>query len=938
MIRLFLLVFITCLTIHQLHAQKRPLTHDDFDTWKRIRGEKISPDGNYVVYHLTPGKGDATMKIKTHDGREVLTYPRAASSTITWDSRYVIFDIKPALDSLNTMKRNKVKENELPKDSLGIYDLQSGSLTKIGRVKGYKTGKKWSGHVYYMLEEALPEPKVAKDSTQKDSSAVVPKKKKKGKKVSKKNGYHLVVRQLESGTQDTLKYVTDYAIAEEAGALLYHTTGMDSTIMEGVYYLATGNTPTPMCRGKGKYKQLSLDKPGKQAGFVVDADTTKALIRNFQLRYWTTGMDSALNVADSTSAVLPQGWGVSENGALRFSDNGQKLYFGTAPRPVVQDTTLLPDEMVQVEIWSYQDQRLHTQQNAELDDDTKKSYLTVFHTKDRKLVHPATANTEVIRTTKKANADHALGLFYSDYNKYVSWEGFPRRQDVYYVNLKTGNRKLVVQDLRGWANIAASGKYLYWYNAVDTSYYTYDVASSKIIKASQGVETSLSDELNDQPNYPSAYGVAGWTKNDERLVIYDRYDLFALDPKGNSKPEKLTNGRETSTRYRFIDLDKEEEAIKLENAILYSFNETSRDAGYAVMRKGKGTSKLIGGAYHFSNLEKAEQANKVIFTKENHELFPDLLTTTLDFKNLLKLSDANPEIANYLWGTVELYTWTSLDGEKLEGLLYKPENFDPSKQYPLMVYFYERNSDRLHRHWGAVPIRSIINPTFYASRGYVIFIPDIPYRIGYPGESAYNAVIPGVTSLIGEGYIDKAHIGTQGHSWGGYQTAYLVTKTNMFAAAESGAPVSNMISAYGGIRWETGLSRMFQYEHTQSRIGGTLWEYPLRFIENSPIFYMDKVETPMLIMHNDKDGHVPWYQGIEMFVALRRLGKPAWMLNYNGEPHWPTKWENIRDFNVRMQQFFDHYLKEEPMPKWMKEGVPAVLKGIEKGYEASTDE
>ena len=194
-------------------------------------------------------------------------------------------------------------------------------------------------------------------------------------------------------------------------------------------------------------------------------------------------------------------------------------------------------------------------------------------------------------------------------------------------------------------------------------------------------------------------------------------------------------------------------------------------------------------------------------------------------------------------------------------------------------------------------------------------------------------MIPGVTQLISEGFVDEDKIGVQGHSWGGYQTAYLVTKTNIFAAAEAGAPVANMISAYGGIRWWTGLSRMFQYEHTQSRIGGTLWEYPLRYIENSPIFFVDKIQTPLLLMHNDADGHVPWYQGIEFYVALRRLGKPSWMLNYNEEPHWPTKWENIRDFNIRMQQFFDHYLKDEPMPKWMAEGIPAIRKGIDKGYQ-----
>lgn len=219
------------------------------------------------------------------------------------------------------------------------------------------------------------------------------------------------------------------------------------------------------------------------------------------------------------------------------------------------------------------------------------------------------------------------------------------------------------------------------------------------------------------------------------------------------------------------------------------------------------------------------------------------------------------------------------------------------------------------------------------SRGYVIFNPDIYYRDGYPGESAYNCVIPGITSLVEKGFIDKDNIGVQGHSWGGYQNAYLITRTNIFKAVVSGAPVVNMVSAYGGIRWASGLSRQFQYERTQSRIGGSPWEYPQRYVENSPIFNLDKINTPVLILHNDGDGAVPWYQGIEFFTGLRRLSKPAWLLNYNGEPHGLRKYQNRKDYAMRMSQFFDYYLKGAPKPVWMERGVPAIEKGINQGFE-----
>jgi dipeptidyl aminopeptidase/acylaminoacyl peptidase len=271
------------------------------------------------------------------------------------------------------------------------------------------------------------------------------------------------------------------------------------------------------------------------------------------------------------------------------------------------------------------------------------------------------------------------------------------------------------------------------------------------------------------------------------------------------------------------------------------------------------------------------------------------------------------------------------------GLLVKPAGYDKLRSYPTIVNFYERSSDELHDHRTPAPHRSTINYAFYASRGYVIFNPDISYTTGYPGESAYKIVMSGVTSLFKDRIADPNHIGLQGHSWGGYQVAYITARTNIFTCAEAGAPVVNMTSAYGGVRWESGMSRIFQYEKQQSRIGKTLWEDRKAYLDNSPLFTLDKVETPLLIMHNDEDGAVPWEQGIEYYMALRRLGKTAWLLNYRGEPHWPLKWHLRKDFQLRMSQFFDHYLMDKPMPDWMEDGIPALQRGINAGYGTDTD-
>ncbi len=284
----------------------------------------------------------------------------------------------------------------------------------------------------------------------------------------------------------------------------------------------------------------------------------------------------------------------------------------------------------------------------------------------------------------------------------------------------------------------------------------------------------------------------------------------------------------------------------------------------------------------------------------------------------------------------ELFHWNAYDGTPLKGLVFVPDGVKEGEKLPVMIYFYEKNANNLYSFWTPAPSRSTVNIPFYTSRGYIVFVPDIVYKVGHPGESAYNCICAGAEALCEKYSIaDKSRMAIQGQSWGGYQTAWLITRTNMFAAAGSGAPVGNMTSAYGGIRWGSGITRAGQYEHGQSRIGKSMWEPGALdlYIENSPVFHVDKVQTPVLIMHNDADGAVPWYQGIEFFSDLRRLDKPAWLLQYNKEAHNLVQRRNCKDLSIRLQQFFDHYLKGAPMPAWMKTGVPYESKGEYNGFE-----
>lgn len=925
----FSLVFLAIPFLGNAQQAKKPLDHSTYDTWRTIHNVKITNDGDWIIYQLQPGMGDPTLKLYNKAGVEQGSYERSKSAAFSWGGDYLVWKITAPLDSVKAMRRRKVKKDDLPKDTLAILALGAKTVEKIPNVKGYRMPEKGSGYLAYLLDPV----KLPKDTTKADSV----KAKKKAKVNNKENGYTLIVRELASNRQDTFKYVLNYAFSKYNNQLVFQSTG-DSTFREGIYrFDCQQHALKPLFRHKGKYSRLLIDEQGVKVAFMADLDTTKHPTRYVGVYYWEPQQDSALLVLDKTNAFVPDNWYINEKDTLYFSENGNKLFFGIEPEPALPDTSLLEEEIVNVEVWNYKDPRLYTQQKIEVQKDKDKAYLSYFNTLNKGFKQLADKEMPYIITADKGNATNAIGHANEQYQQYISWEGFPLHFDFYRVDMATGDHEKIITDLKAYDyDLSPLGNYFYWTDAVDSNWYAYSFKDKKITNLTGKLAVNFTSELNDMPTPPYPYGIAGWTENDQYILIYDRYDIWKVDPTMQNPPVAITQGRAAKVEYRYLKLDPDEKWIDSKRpALFHTYNEDSRDEGYAQITIGKNAKpkQLIEGPFQFSRPVKALDNKQLVYTKQSFKIFPDLQLSDISFKSSKQISNANPQQSEYSWGSGEIVKWTSLDGIELEGMLFKPDNYDPSKTYPMLVNFYERSSTELHRNRYPKPERSTINYSLYVSNGYVVFNPDVVYKEGYPGESCYNSVIPGVTKLIEEGVADKDHIGVQGHSWGGYQVAYLVTRTDMFAAAEAGAPVPNMISAYGGIRWWTGLSRMFQYEHTQSRIGGTLWEYPLRFIDNSPIFFVDKVNTPLLIMHNDADGHVPWYQGIELFVALRRLGKPSWMLNYPGEPHWPLKRQNQVDFDTRMMQFFDHYLKGDPEPKWMKEGIPAVDKETDLGYE-----
>lgn len=897
---------------------KKILTFDDILKWNRITEKAISENGKWLVYKSEPWKGDPILHVVEVNGEQKWQFRGGEAPYISPKGKYVIFTLQPLQERVRSWKlAGKIPANE-PQSEAVILNTETGTADTIANLHEIVFPKNWNNWVAILHK---------KNETTSDSLA----------EQTEKKDFELILKDLTNKETVILQRIKKLAFAPSASQLAFVMSGNENPLnKEGLFMMnLKDRKQTVIFEGKGDFPQITWSEDNKQLAFLSNADSDKDLM---DLYLWKN--DRCTKVVTSKSKGIPESWELSRNAALSFSPSGKRLFFGIAPKLTPKDSLVLDEEIPQLDVWHWNEPTLHSEQLNSREQDLKKSYKAVYHTDKKNIIQLEQQKHTGFALIQDGDAPYALAWSHMPYAVQIMWEGFPVHNDIFLIDMVSGQSSHIIEDVRATPAVSPAGKYLYWFNAIDTTYNTYELSSGKIRVISTPDQIPTADEINDVPNPPYPYGVAGWLQDDEALLIYDRYDIWRVAPNGSESPENITkNGRKTNTVYRLVTYDFQEadtKGLKEKHAyLLHGHNDQTRYDGYFQfnLQKTDLPEKLKMGPYQLNHPVKAKEADVFVFTEENFVQFPDLQVATNNFATATQISNVNPQQADFKWGTIELYTWYSTDGKKLQGLLAKPANFDRTKKYPMIVNFYEKSSQRLYNHRIPEAHRSTIDYHYYTSNGYVVFNPDVYYDEGYPGEDAVQCVLPGVTALIGEGFIDSDHIAAQGHSWGGYQVAHLATQTNIFAAIESGAPVVNMFSAYGGIRLWTGRNRSFQYEHTQSRIGKNIWEAPLRYLDNSPLFWADKIKTPILIMHNYNDGAVPFSQGVEFFIALRRLQKPAWLLNYNEADHWPTQVRDKYDFQIRMAQFFDHYLKGKPMPRWMQEGIPATQKGRNLGLE-----
>ena len=784
-------------------------------------------------------------------------------------------------------------------------------------------------------------------------------------------GVDVILHNLVTGRDQLLGSVGDVAF-NKAGDLLAFTVDAAIKDANGLFVLDLRNGRTHTLDDDNRvYNRLTWSEDGAALAALKGLDVEKMRERD-NLLIAFANVQAALSDLEAVPATLdpakagdfPKGWVVSDRAALEWSDDNARVFFGAKAQVPAPDTTRRnTDEHADVDVWNTIDERIQSMQMVRAEQDRNFTYRQAFEVASAKYVRLADETMRDLDVSP--DGKWAVGR---DVRGYIH-DHKRAAADLYRVNPATGERALM---LKGQLTNTSTGShtfgfspdsrlFLYW---KDSRFQAYDLAAGTSKTLGAGTATSFVDMEFDHPGPRPAYGIAGYTSDNKSVIVQHRYDLWLM-PLDGGAPSNLTNGAGTKgeIRFRYVRTEPLEPnlgsvggggqgpggggggggrggnaaaraKIDLSKPVtLSAYGQWTKKAGFYELAGGQ-LKELVFEDASFSNPVKAMKADKYLFTRQTFVEYPDLRVSGPGLEDAKKISDANPQQSEYAWGRRVLFDYKNKDGVRLQGILALPDDYKQGERRPMIVTFYEKNSQNLHRYnapsyltgMGSSPMQAV-------SQGYITMLPDVHFRTGASHSDMLECVEAATRRVIEMGYADPKRIAVTGHSYGGEGAAFIGTRSRMFAAVGMGAGVTDLFFDFSQnwgwsyqVTGGSGANGSDYYLYSQGREGVSPWEKPEMYMFESALTHVPEATAPFLIMHGTADPTVAFTNGLAMYNALRFNNKSAVLLAYPNEGHGLRGMANRKDLTVRYFQFFDHYLKGTPAPKWMTEGVPYLEK------------
>ena len=949
-------------------APKRPIDIEDVVAWKAMGAATMSADGQWFGYRLAPQEGDADVVLKrTRGDNKELKFPAGeqpqgdggggrggaaaggpgASLAFSEDGKWAAFTTYPTHAAAQRLKRQR----RPIQSSVVVVNLESGEKKEYPKIRRFSfSGESSNWIALHRFGADAPgggAPAAAAGGRGNGGPGG-------GAGASDRpRGSDLLLRDLASGAELNVGNVSEFSFRKD-GRLL--ALAIDATDKAGNGLQVrdmTSGAVTALDSGNASYERITWSENGDALAVLKGTDN-RAFRDKFYAVVGVTDVASAtpkkviFDPAHDTS--VPKGFSISPNRAPLWTDDLQAVLFGLyEPRPreggaAADDAegpaegpaappanggnadTANADEKVDLVLWHYKDPRLQTQQEVQEARDRAYNYVAEYRVGAKKFIRLADDSMRNVTVSTKQSR-WGFGTDDREYELMGSLDG-RRHEDVFVIDLETGQRKMAVPHLRYFSGASPDGNHILYY--MDGDYHVFTFATGKDRNITQGLPVSFVDVEDDHNNVKPPINAVGWASDSKNVLLSDAWDIWKVSIDGAPAVNLTVNGKKDAVRYQqryaLEPPDERDNGIDLSKPQYFrAYGEWTKKAGIARLDPGAPGVKMIGWAdASYPAMMKAKKGDVFIYTRGS-SLEPNDYYVTTDpmLATPVRLTDTRPQVAQFTWSSgVQLVNYTSEKGDKLQAALFLPANYEKGKAYPTVVNFYEKMSQTANQF--AAPTANGFNRSVYTSNGYAVFVPDITYRVNDPGMSAVWCMVPAVKAAIATGIVDPKRIGITGHSWGGYQTAFLITQTDIFTAAVAGAPLTDMVSMYSLVYKNSGGVNGAIFESSQGRFKGGFWDNWDAYYRNSPVFFAKNVKTPLMILHNDKDGAVDFTQGVEYFNTLRRMQKPVIMLEYIGENHGLAKRSNQRDYTARMKEFFDHYLMGAPAPDWMVNGVPRL--------------